>query len=199
MSFEQPISRESFPSINYLNENVRVSFSIEPEAVRYLPKISNEELESHKEQYVVLLGTKNISDPFNVSLHIKSILQIPETEQKERRYYKEGIESIEELDIRAIRQLVDNLKSVSPEHKNDIFIGDIHTHPVKPSERGGVIAISPSDKDIEEIVRSYEEDEINPKEPYVFAIAAPDEAGETTYAFYRLVKTEDGYKAKHLD
>ena len=123
----------------------------------------------------------------------------PNKNQQNRKYYKERVEMVEEINLIEIKKLIEQLESIGEIKPGEIFLGDIHTHPILPSELSGISGAQPSDGDIKEIIDAYENNILNFREPFIFSIAAPDEKGETMYAFYRLVKTKEGYKPKHLD
>ena len=190
---------EFFSKPDYLNENLKVSFTIEKIVVENLPKITKEELKSKKEQYAIFSGTNEIRGDNSVYINITGVTTISEENQQNRRYYKERVEMVEEINLIEIKKLIEQLESIGEIKPGEIFLGDIHTHPILPSELSGISGAQPSDGDIKEIIDAYENNILNFREPFIFSIAAPDEKGETMYAFYRLVKTKEGYKPKHLD
>lgn len=184
---------------DYLNEKLKVSFSIEPEAVKFLPKVNEAELKSKKEKYAILIGSKQAISNDKVHIHIKAVMEIPESQQFKQRYYKEDIEIVKNIDTASIKKLVEAMRSLYTEYHYDYFLGDVHTHPIKPSELGGNSGCQPSIGDIEGLIDEYENGNIDSHEPFIFGIAAPDESGETEYAFYRIIKTDKGHTYKHLD
>ena len=52
---------EAAPSIDFLDENLVVSFSLEEGAANYLPEVSPEDLESRRERYRIFLGTHTVA------------------------------------------------------------------------------------------------------------------------------------------
>lgn len=187
---------ESTPSIDYLNEHFRVSFEIDPEAVEFLPEITEEELRTKREKYGILLGTTEIISSEEVKVLIRGILQ---TEENERGYYNELKEVVDNINLLAIQRMVEGIQKANPEYREFHLIGDIHTHPVKPKEIGGVTGTQPSKGDVESIAKAYKEGALTADKPFVFGIAAPDENGETQYAFYRLMKRGGEYLPVNLE
>lgn len=191
---EHPPQTEQLPAIDYLDENLRVSFRFEGEAVDYLPLVTAEDLESRVEKYRLLLGQVEIVEG-EVNLVIQAILEL----QNEPVYYQEGKEAVSGVNISAIKQLVTSMDN-GDSGNNLALIGDIHTHPLLPKDfENGLDPCSPSPGDIESIIADYERGALRPDEPFIFGIAGPDENGDTQYAFYRIICSNGVYGVKQVE
>lgn len=186
---------ESGPTIDYLNEDLKITFEIEQLAAEHLPEVSQEENRTLKERFAVLLGTVQIQGPKHAHFVIRGVY---EEDDEDRRLgkgtYSAGTEEVE-IDVRAIKRDIAALQASNPEYQDFNFIGHIHTHPGIPPE--GKIQLQPSvgadgRGDIAAFAWAYEQGELQSSEPFIFAIAAPDHEGTTMYAFYRLIKNPDG-------
>ncbi|GEM_PF-4221484 len=189
---EHPRSREE-KRINFLDESLRVTFTIEEEAVRYLPEVTPEDLETRKEKYRILLGNVLYADG-KAQILIKGILEMT---RDEPGYYNEEVEEVSNINISALKKYAAELQKRYHEYKEFGFIGEMHTHPVMP--KGNFIPEVPSQFDIQSITNAYEDSRLKPNEPFIFAIAAPDRKGKTIYAFYRLVKRGKEYIVKEVE
>lgn len=191
-------AKEDLRTIDYLDGNLRVSFDIGPAAGESLPEVSAEENESGKERFAVFLGVVERTSADAVNFNIKGVYE--ETDEDRALGRGTYIEGKEQVDVRipAIKQAIAAIQASNPEYKDFNFIGHIHTHPgLPPSE--DVIALQPSEGDIAAFAYSYNNAEMRPSEPFIFAIAAPNHQGETQYAFYRLVRNENGeFTYRHL-
>lgn len=189
-------SYESIPAIDYLNERFRVIFEIDLEALQFLPEVTEEELRTKKEKYGVLLGTTETISTEEAKILIKGILQ---AEEHEHGYYDESTEVVENINLPAIQRMVEGIQQAHAEYRDFHLIGDIHTHPIKPEEREGIVGTIPSEGDVESIAEAYRNGTLTPDKPFIFAVAAPDEKGETQYAFYRLIKRGETYLPINLE
>jgi len=181
--------------LNFLSEKYKVTFSIEPEAVKFLPEVTAEDLQTKKEKYRLLVGEANVSSQ-EANLHIRGILEMDEEEQK--RCYREGVNEVSNINIPEIQKIIKDVQNSYPEYVTFGFLGDIHTHPTTAKDIDGIEPWLPSKGDIESIVDAYESKQLNPEKPYIFGIAAPDENWKTRYSFYRLIQTETGYSYERI-
>lgn len=184
-------SQERERNINFLNENLKVSFEISPEAFQYLPVISKEDIRIGLERFAVLLGIVRINQDGSVHLEIKGVYQ--ETEEDVHRSYKEGVDSVT-YDLKIIQDRAKEIQQDYKEYQNFKFLGDIHTHP-----SSGIA--EPSRTDLLSVIRAYESGDIKVDQPYIFGIGARHVSGEMEYWFYRIIKTdsESGWGYKALD
>ena len=114
-------------------------------------------------------------------------------------FYQEKTEEVNS-NLGAIKKWVGDIQAAIPEFKNFDFIGDIHTHPITKNNElnKNISACTPSDGDIEDIIREYECGVLSPDRPFVFGIAGRRAGNSTEYAFYRLVKQNNEYKIEQL-
>ncbi len=151
-----------------------------------------EDLESRREQYRIFLGIVDVSDSEKPIVHIEGIL---ERGDEDPLYYEEEKEGVH-VGLPAIKLWIDQIRRANPEYSHLEMVGDVHTHPILPQQFRGVY--SPSQEDIDDIVKHYESGVLSPNKPFIFAIAAPDELGQTMYAFYRIVKKGNKYSYKSI-
>ncbi|MSU56419.1 MAG: hypothetical protein EXS51_03920 [Candidatus Taylorbacteria bacterium] len=187
---------EPIPEVDFLSERVKVRFEIDAEAAEHLPEVTAEDLVSKKEKFRILLGDAVVLSASEVNLRIRGVLQM---EEDEKGYYEEGTESVNNIKLLAIQQAVERLQSVQQELRDFHLLGEVHTHPNTPKEFLGTVATIPSKEDVDSIAECYRRGVLKSNKPFIFAIAAPDETGETQYAFYRLVKRGEEYLPVHLD
>ena len=181
--------------LDFTSENFKVTFSIAPEAVQFLPEVTAEDLETKKEKYRLLVGEVTVSNQ-EANVHIKGILEMTDEEQK--RCYSEGINEVSDINIPEIQKIIRDVQNTYPEYTDFGFLGDIHTHPTTEKDLNGIEPWLLSKGDIESIVAAYESKQLSPEKPYIFGIAAPDEKGETQYSFYRLIKTGSEYSYERI-
>lgn len=194
--------KEKEPKIDFLNENLQISFTIEQEVFDNLPRIDNtileKDLESRREVFNVFLGDFSITDDNTVIVYLDYVLEVPDEEEKKSLYYEESELEIS-INLENIKVLVDNLKKENSEFKNVNFIGDIHTHPIKQEELKdtSITPLMPSDTDIASVVNDYKKGILSANRPFIFAIAGIVN-NQMEYAFYRLVKKDDKYYYQRL-
>ncbi|NOY35488.1 MAG: hypothetical protein GXP44_01025 [bacterium] len=100
-------SVEEIKELDFLNKDLKVFFSIEKEAFEFLPEVINEEMESGKEKYRILLGNFTQNEKGEVDVSIKGIL---EEEGKMKDYfYKEGVEEIKDIYINNIKKRAEEI------------------------------------------------------------------------------------------
>jgi hypothetical protein len=186
---------EQWPPIDFLDERIKLSFRIEPEAAKHLPEVSKEDLESGRERYRILLGNFERTAADAATVVIEGLVEMDEGDE---RFYKEGTREVTNVNIPRMQAFARWVREHIPEFHDFTLIGDIHTHPIKPEAMESGSPWHPSDGDIESIAKSYERGELTPDHPFVFAIAGPDESGETQYGFYRIIKRGDKYLATDL-
>ena len=98
----------------------------------------------------------------------------------------------------AIKEWIKSIQQANPEFKNYHFVGDIHTHPVKPDELGrNMHSCDYSPGDFEDIRKEYDNGNLSADKPFIFCIAG--RVGENTkYAFYRFIKRENQYAVEEI-
>jgi hypothetical protein len=179
---------------DFLDERVRINFSLHPEAAEHLPEVSAEELESRQEQFRILVG-RFVRQGDEVQLTVKGVLWFDETEQ--HGCFVEGKEEIKSVDLAKIRTEVEGLKRAAPEFKDDELIGEIHTHPILPKDMDSN-PWDPSDPDIDSIIQAYELGALTPDKPYIFAVGGLDADGKMQYTFNRLIRRGGAYVVQRL-
>ncbi len=188
---------EQGTKINFLDEKVVVSFKIDKTAVKYLPEVTDSDLETKREKYRVLLGKIIQYRPKAVKIVINGILEL---KKNEPQYYTEGTNEIHSIDIPALQKLVTKIQGENPEFKQYDLIGEIHTHPIIPNKLSqNQHPCDPSDGDVGSISDHYERNVLKPDEPFIFGIAGRGENGQTEYAFYRLIKKDGRYEVRSLN
>lgn len=193
-------SVEKLSSIDFLSDKLEVSFSVDKEAVEYLPKITDEDIKTHQERYHILLGDVQRLDVDKVNIRIKGILEAdPKNEDEKDLFYSEGIGQVSlNFSLSAIKQWVKFIQEAEPEYRDFNFVGEIHTHAVEDGWLDkDVNLLHPSSGgeggDFENIIQEYEDGNLSADKPFVFGIAG--RVGKNTeYVFYRLVKKDNKYK-----
>lgn len=187
---------EKLPDIDFLDEKLRLSFSINPEAAAYLPEIEDEEFETKKEKYHVLLGNIHRLGNDEINVEIKGVLEADENEKD--LFYSEGAEHVSP-NIGAIKKWVKSIQLAIPEYQDFNFIGDVHTHPVKISELNeGSHPCDPSIGDFDDISKEYNNGNLSTDKPFVFCIAGKVN-DQMAYSFYRFVKKDDKYTIEKIE
>ncbi len=191
---EQP-NPEGIKSPDFLNEQLRMSLDISDRAFEHLPEVNPIDLETKKEQYRVLLGTWERTPEGDIKLKVESVMEVPD----QPHYYVEGKESVDNINIPALRQTVQYVSENDEASKGLELVGDIHTHPItqeelEPNQRPWML----SPEDIEAMVESYENGSLSADRPFIFGIAAPMPDGKTGYKFYRLIKSSEGYATQEV-
>ncbi|MEJ0053697.1 MAG: hypothetical protein WDN10_03180 [bacterium] len=188
---ERKPHQEQIPSIDFLDENLKVSFELAPDVVDHLPKVSGADAATGTERYGALLGSYAIDSAGQVNLQIKGVYQ--ETEEELTKYgsYKEGVETVS-VDLGLMRRRIEEIQERHAEYRDFHLIGDVHTHPASGIPK-------PSLTDLQSVIRMYESGDVASHKPYVFGIGAKRSDGEMEYWFYRIIKTDSGsgygYKA----
>ncbi len=193
--------KEKELSIDFLNERLKVSFTVEQNVADNLPIIDNsvfdKKLEAREEIYRAFLGEFTVEKDDSVTVHLTGILEIPDDEETKGHYYNESSLAVA-VNLKNIKTLIDSLKN-KDEFKDTILIGDIHTHPVKESElKNSLSPLMPSNDDILSIIESYKDGTLSMDRPFIFAIAANID-NKMQYAFYRLIKKNDKYYYQSLN
>lgn len=184
--------RESEPRIDFLDENLIVTFDIDRDALSHLPLISPEDRQIGRERFGVLLGSMRQTGDNQAHIQIKGIYQEPEGEDTYGSY-REGKEEVIYNPI-LLRSIIRRLQQI-PEYRNFYFLGDIHTHPTS-------LKAKPSNQDLQAHLHAYQDGIVKSHEPFIFGIAGIGEDGDMEYWFYRLVRTKassSGFGYKALD
>jgi hypothetical protein len=195
LEMERMRTPERLDSIDYLSEDITILVEFEPEAVEFLPKISDEDLKTRKEKFAVLMGSMKRMTGDTVKLTVKGIME----QTAHERFWKEGVEVVEHVDSGRNKAIVDEIRRSNTQYSDHEFLGDVHTHPIISNPETDYYTNMPSEGDIEAIIAEYERGTLHKKNPYIFMIAAPSENGETIYSIYRLVKTAKGYDVRNTD
>jgi hypothetical protein len=187
---------EKMTNIDFLDSNLRISFSIEPEAAEYLPEIEEKDFETKKEKYCVLLGGINILNSEEVNIEIKATLEADENEKE--LFYSEGLGYVSP-NIGNIKKWVKSIQDAIPEYQDYHFIGDVHTHPVRIIELNeGSHPCDPSIDDFNDIVSEYDNGNLLPEKPFIFGIAGKVN-DQIVYVFYRLIKKNNKYTVQKIE
>ena len=185
---EKFINQESEQKLNFLSEKLKFSLRISKEAVNFLPEISEDDIKTKKEKFRFLLGSFNVINQEEFEVSIKGVF-----EDEEEIIYKEGKEEIYDISMPRAVNFVQGINKM-PEFKDWKLIGEVHTHPCKPSEfKENFIPWMPSEGDCNALIENYKKGILKDNQPYIFGIAAPNESGETLYAYYRIIKDKDAY------
>lgn len=185
-------ARKNLPH-EFLDENLKLTFEIQPEASAWLPEISKEDIALKRERYRIFLGTWSMN-PNGAHVKIEAIYEIPDDPE----FYTEGTKEVT-LQLGNIIKQIENLRQQFPEYSKLQIVGDIHTHPVFAEEMtGGLKPWNPSSGDIDDIIRGYENGNIRQDRPFIFGIAVPHHDGRTLYAYYRLSKKDERYRVESL-
>jgi hypothetical protein len=190
------MTSERMSDIDYLSEKLNIFVEFEAEAAEFLPKITDDALETRKEKYAVLLGIVKQMTGDTLKVTIKGVLEM---ENENHRLWQEGVESVSNVDLKEIKRMAHDIQISDPQYKEYTFLGDVHTHPILPDVAHNFFPNLPSQPDIDTIISEYERGDLNPNEPYIFMIAAPDEYGKTLYSIYRMTKNDKGYAPQRLD
>jgi len=159
---------EAAPSIDFLDENLVVSFSLEEGAANYLPEVSPEDLESRRERYRIFLGTHTVAADGSVHLQIKGTMEM---DGDDHGFYKEAAKEITDIKMDKILREVKGIQQTYPEYRDFHLVGDIHTHPFKPSEfEGGISPWDPSQPDIASVADLYRLGLLSSTQPFIFGI-----------------------------
>jgi len=187
---------EKLPNIDFLDDKLRVFFSIDPEAASHLPEIEDEEFEMKKEKYRVLLGNIHHLDKDEINIEIKGVLEADEDEKD--LFYSEGIGHISP-NIGAIKKWVKSIQYAVPEYQDYHFVGDVHTHPVRITELSkGSHPCNPSLGDFNDISKEYNNSNLSADKPFIFCIAGKVN-DQMVYAFYRFIKKNEKYTIEKIE
>jgi hypothetical protein len=187
---------EKLPGIDFLDNNLKVSFSIDPEAAAYLPDIEDKEFETKKEKYRVLLGNIHHLSKDEINIEVKGMLEADEDEKD--LFYNEG-EGHVSPNIAAIKKWVASIQYAVPEYQDYHFVGDVHTHPVRISDLNeGSHPCDPSIGDFENISKEYHNGNLSADKPFIFCIAGKVN-NQMLYAFYRFVRKDDKYTIEKIE
>lgn len=141
------------------------------------------------------MGTWAVKSPEEVRVNIESVMEIPD----DPIYYQESREEITGINFTAINRLVNKIAKNETEFKNQILVGEMHTHPITENQLSDPNRPwHPSRGDVESIVQAYAQGELSPNQPFLFGIAGPYR-GKTGYAFYRIIKNGNRYDFRHVD
>ena len=179
--------------IDLLNENLKVTFEIAPDALANLPIVSIEDKQTGRERYRGLLGTVERRGRGAAHLEIRGVYEAEQVDLDLYGFYREGVEEVT-YDAVAVREETHRIVAANKEFAGWRFVGDIHTHPTSG-------LAYPSEADLRSMVAAYESGDFKPNEQYIFGIAAQRDDGEMEYNFYRMVRTrsDSGYGFKRLE
>jgi proteasome lid subunit RPN8/RPN11 len=180
---------EKVPEIDFLSENLHLTFEVDPSVVKHLPVVTPEDQKTGRERFGVLLGRVSLRGDGRAHVAIKGVYQ--EEDGEAYGSYKEGIEEVT-YNLSQIQEKIRTIRRRDPQYSQFHWIGDVHTHPVS-----GVPV--PSDVDIEAQVNAYESGSIERNRLFLFGIGALREDGEMEYRLYRLIQTERGYSYALVD
>ncbi len=187
---------EKLPQIDFLDDKLKLSLSIDPEAATYLPKIEDIEFETKKEKYRVLLGNINQLSNDEINIEIKGMLEADEDEKD--LFYSEGVEHVSP-NIGAIEKWVKSIQDAVPEYQDYHFVGDVHTHPVRINELDeGSRPCDPSIGDFNDIISEYNNGNLSADKPFIFCIAGKVDE-QMIYAFYRFIKKDNKYMIEEIE
>jgi len=183
---------ESFPRIDFLDENLEIKIVFESEAYRNLPVITEQDRELERERFGVLLGSVSVDVNGRVLVTVKGVYQEDEREQRRYQRYVEGTREVS-YDLAAIKERIRQVNRIHPEFRDFVFLGDVHTHPNSISY--------PSMRDLISGITAHESGDIRQNELYVFGIGSIREDGQMDYEYFRMVRTDSGtgYGFKELD
>ncbi len=186
-------------NLNFLDRNLVINLEHNPKAVENYPDITPQDFETKRERYRILLGKVSPVKDSRVSVSVDAIMKLEPGDMPIELEIQEGSKEIRNINLRAIRNLFEHMKSQHPELEGLDFIGDMHTHPVMPHEyENDFKSWQPSQNDLDDIVRNYKNGTLDKNKPFIFSIAGPDESGKTQYAFYRLIFEDNKYKVESL-
>lgn len=188
MGIEQPSFNRDF-----LKESINYRFSFTEEAVRHLPEITQEDIESGKECFALMLGTWS-GDQNDISLNVSSVLRVPD----DSRFYKETEGGVDDINYKAIRQLIEQFKQLGHIDKGLVLLGDVHTHPITDEELehldGQQAAFSEGDQI--SAISHYLEGDLDSSSPYIFGVISDtlnrEQDDRSTYTFFRVAQDDEG-------
>ena len=192
-------SKEKIEKINFLDENLKVSFSFNKEAIPHLPEVSDDDLVTKKEKYRILLGDFEKIGSDNININVNGILEAdPEGDEVDLFYQERKNEIV--LDLGAVKKWVKAIQNSNSDLEDYNLVGDIHSHPVLKNDlEGNLNPCDLSQGDFDDVVKAYESGILSSDKPFVFGVAGRETTGSgTSYVFYRLVKNENGYFVKLL-
>lgn len=191
-------STEEIKELDFLNKDLKVFFNIEKEALEFLPEVTDEEMESGKEKYRILLGNFTQNKGGEVEISIKGILE--EEGEFKNNFYREGIEEIVDININNIKKRAKEVSKSYPEFADWELVGEIHTHPVTAGELSeGQNAYDLSQGDFDSVVTEYKNGNLSEDKPFLFGVAGRDASGRMIYKFYRMVKEADKYLVQEIE
>ena len=197
LNIYKSIEREH--DIDFSNENLKITFSFDEEAINNLPKVSDDDLKTGAEKYRILLGDINQQDSNQVNILIKGILEADSDEKD--LFYREDKEEVK-TNLSNIKKWVKSIQNSVPEYSNFNFIGDMHTHPITSEDTldEGVDPCTLSSSDIKDIIQEYENGNLSFDKPFIFGVAGRNILQEnTSYAFYRLVKKDEKFVIDQIE
>ncbi len=184
---QSPIERQ--PNVDFLDESIEVTFSFSEEAVQWLPQITAEDMQTHRERFVALIGKFTYTNNRAEVRVVATMEQSPE-QHETGFYYKEEKEGVNNINLKRIKALIARACQNDSEYKHCMYIGDVHTHPVTAAEYG-MDPGTPSIGDLESIQRHFEDGDLDASVPYIFGIASLNSVGDIGYSFYRVVRNKD--------
>ncbi len=181
--------------IDFLDENLRVTFSFTEKVGAHLPEVTPSDLRARREKYAILLGKVRPQEKNSVHVTIEAVMQVDPHDSRDAQgeaLYTEHVEYVLP-NLAAIQRSIEELRRAYPQYRNLEFIGDVHTHPVETHELDAhQRPWQPSDGDAMAVFEEYyTRGNLSSDRPFIFGVAAPHE-GQTVYAFYRLIKRSNG-------
>ncbi len=182
--------------VDFLDENLQLSIGYSENVGQYFPEVNPQDLEAGRERYRILLGRTNLEDS-SAHVEITHVVEITPEENQRLFAYNEGSNHVS-VDMAGVQEYVRGIQGSFSEYRHVQLIGDMHTHPTTVYDLNpGQHPCDPSQADLEDVARDYENGLISPNQPFVFAIAGPQN-GQTVYAFYRLFKRTGIYHVQRV-
>lgn len=180
--------KELLSNVDFLNENLDLTFSFEEDAAMNLPEVTDDQLETELEKFCILLGKPIQLDKDKINIEIKAILEM----SNDNNLYSERKNEVE-VYYDDIKEHVNRLQETMSDLKDCYFVGDVHTHPYEQNSFNKRHPCVYSEVDLKGVCDAYEEGILSSNEPYIFGVGGR-EGKETHYSFYRLIKKNDKYE-----
>ncbi len=100
---QSPIERQ--PNVDFLDESIEVTFSFSEEAVQWLPQITAEDMQTHRERFVALIGKFTYTNNRAEVRVVATMEQSPE-QHETGFYYKEEKEGVNNINLKRIKALI---------------------------------------------------------------------------------------------
>jgi hypothetical protein len=177
---------ESLPKqeIKYFDsEKLPYRVLISPDAHKYFPRITDDEMKTHVEKFCFIIGQYKVQNGV-VEINVDGTYEPNSVEV-------EVTEASSQIRLDAV-EAYETFRIMKKEGglEEDVFIvGDVHTHPVESGKPW-----LPSQTDKENMIEGHQMN-IHGSHPYFSGIIFRRDGGNMAIAFYRVVKDEkDNYK-----